>query len=126
MSKDYKTIIKNMINYFEDESIPESSRLEVRDWYAEFGELNHDYCKKILKLLSDKKNFDNIQNEKIIKKIPQNLIKEIGEKIYKRGGFKALQSNYYTMMNFMTTEKNLRDEIKCVETYWDGVGTWKA
>jgi uncharacterized protein YycO len=71
---------------------------------------------------NDTENDCDEDGDKIIKKEPRSQIKEIGNKIYQRGGMTALRANYYTMVNFMTINR----EVKAVESYWDGVGEWQS
>ena len=56
----------------------------VMSWMAEFGEWNYEHCKTMREHILD-----------------YNVSKEIGQKIYDRGGFNALQANFYVMKNFM-------------------------
>ena len=87
---------------------------------AEYGEFNHEVLSSIWNNLGDK-----------------DLITLLGKKINKRGGFQALQANFYTLLAV------LRQKLKCakldnecemviwycikseVSRSWDGVGDWK-
>jgi hypothetical protein len=124
MSKSYDTITKEMMEYMEDETKPQRS--DVMMWFSEFGELNYDNCKKIIKILEDEKNFEkDEEGENQLKPLKIKAIKDLGEKINKRGGFRALQANYYTMLNFMISDSKVMQEVKLLNYYWDGVGKWK-
>ena len=57
---------------------------------SEYGQINHILCKKI---------YENPNDE--------NIIVSCGKQIYKRGGFTALQANYYVIIQFY---KKSRDE----------------
>jgi len=57
-------------------------RLESRlDLYAEYGKANHVLCKII---------YDNCTDEE--------RVVDAGKRIYRRGGFQALQCNYYVIL----------------------------
>jgi len=79
---------------------------------AEYGEPNHEWCKKI---------YENITN--VI------LVRSMGENINKRGGFQAMQANFTTLQQFSpTTESNnmrVARYWRCVESVWDGIGEWR-
>jgi len=74
----------------------------VMRWMAEFGDWNYEQCK--------------IMREQIL---DYGVSKELGQKIYDRGGFTALQANFYIMKNFMC-RGCLR--FQCTEYMFDGVG----
>jgi len=65
------------------------------DLYVEYGEINHHYCKKI---------YENCYDDE--------LVINIGKLIHKKGGFTALQANYYVMYFFCPFMKSSNNEIK--------------
>ena len=84
---------------------------------AEYGEYNHEYLKII---------WENIDDE--------NIIKTCGENINQRGGFTALQANYYAFLHVMrlavrnNTDKyrdSFIDTKHTISINWDGIGDWK-
>jgi len=87
--------------------------------YAEYGELNHEWMKKI---------WDDIHNEE--------KIKVVGKLINKRGGFQAMTQNHAALIKVvqhflkqdklndidaMTIQYNI---YKGVERAWHGIGEW--
>ena len=68
---------------------------------AEYGYQNHEYCKKI---------YDNPYNK--------DIIIEMGKKIYKRGGFQALQMNFHILKYSSPTIDSKDISIRC---YWSNV-----
>jgi hypothetical protein len=119
----YEKINEKMMSFINDMSKPEHIRMNVFEWCAEFGVFNYEYCKKIIEIIGNEDNYDYDEDgDKLIKKEPRSQIKEYGNRIYGRGGMTALRANFYTMVNFMTTDR----EVKSVEYYWDGVGEWKS
>jgi hypothetical protein len=57
------------------------------------------------------------------------MIKKYGQRIHDRGGFTALQSNYYIMSNFMRDENVSnhihQSHISNLQALWNGVGEWR-
>lgn len=114
------TIIENFVK---NNKYPSYSDIEKKlpiNLKCEYGEPNHYYCKTI---------FENPTNLKIIRKM--------GRKIYERGGFQALQANYYTLMCYSPfgIEARLQPKmdamvLSCwassyIEYAWSGIGEWK-
>ena len=98
---------------------------EVLEWSAEFGEWNYEINKLILACLytnSDPAEKDYDENQEI-------MIKKYGQRIHDRGGFRALQSNYYIMSNFMRDENVSnhihKSHISNLQALWNGVGEWR-
>jgi hypothetical protein len=98
---------------------------EVLEWSAEFGEWNYEINKLILACLytnSDPAEKDYDENQEI-------MIKKYGQRIHDRGGFRALQSNYYIMSNFMRDENVSnhihQSHISNLQALWNGVGEWR-
>ena len=87
---------------------------------AEYGEFNHEMLNEIWNNFSDK-----------------DLIKRLGHKINNRGGFQAMEQNYYALLAVlrkMLKESKLDNEYKmviwgCVKievsSNWNGVGNWR-
>ena len=88
-----------------------SYRMIVLGWMAEYGEWNHDICVEIRANIWD--------YEKTM---------ELGQRIYDRGGFTALQANFYVMKNFLCGEPPLK--YQCSTYMFHGVGKdddiWQA
>ena len=83
---------------------------------AEYGEYNHEYLKII---------WENIDDEIIIK--------TCGENINQRGGFTALQANYYALLHVMRLAvifsankygESFIDIKHTINRNWDGIGPW--
>ena len=84
---------------------------------AEYGEYNHEYLKII---------WENIDDE--------NIIKTCGENINQRGGFTALQANYYAFLHVMRLavsgsadkyRESFIDTKHTISRNWDGIGEWR-
>ena len=84
---------------------------------AEYGEYNHEY----LKIIWENRNDDTI-------------IKTCGENINERGGFTALQANYYAFLHVMRLvikddrrkyRESFIDIKNTICKNWDGVGDWR-
>ena len=119
----YDNINAKLMSFMNDLPKTASIGQEVFEWCAEFGVFNYECLKQIIEIIENQDNYDcDEDGDKIIKKEPRSQIKEIGNKIYQRGGMTALRANYYTMVNFMTINR----EVKAVESYWDGVGEWQC
>ena len=119
----YDNINAKLMSFMNDLPKTASIGQEVFEWCAEFGVFNYECLKQIIEIIENQDNYDcDEDGDKIIKKEPRSQIKEIGNKIYQRGGMTALRGNYYIMVNFMTTNR----EVKAVEFYWDGVGEWQC
>ncbi len=67
---------------------------------AEFGEFNYTFTQAILDELDAWEKYDKNMNELGIKPDSKKKIREYAERIMKRGGIRAMQENYYTMINF--------------------------
>ena len=92
------------------------------DFYlsSENSEINYESMKKI---------FNNYNNKE--------TVKIMGEQINERGGFQALQANFYILCRVLKEllhdnperEPELRPQLIIirdnVNLYWDGVGNWK-
>ena len=88
------------------------------DWSAEYGVENHECMEAIWCNITDR-----------------DVIERMGEKTHKRGGFQAMQANYYTLLHvFRTLYTNLEDpkvliawsRMKFLITVaWHGVGEWR-
>ena len=86
--------------------------------WSEYGEENHECTETI---------WCNIAH--------RGVIERMGEKINKRGGFQAIQANYYTLLHvFRTLYTNLEDpkvliawsRMKfLINVAWQGVGQWR-
>ena len=70
---------------------------EVIIWGAEFSNWNYEKNVEILKCLYNNENPQGKDYDDNDKK----KIKQLGQDIYDRGGFNALQANFYIMSNFM-------------------------
>ena len=96
----------------------ESGSIELM---SEYGQLNH----RLLKLI-----WDNIDDKEVII--------NAGKSIDKRGGFTAMQGNFYTFIKvlqyMLKKNKDIYNDLelmkigymnKNIEKYWDGIGNWK-
>ena len=89
------------------------------DLWAEYGLENHQCLRMIWNSIND-----------------ADIIRRMGEEINERGGFQAMQANYYTLLEIF---RNLyRDELDdpnvllawdmmrtVINTVWNGVGEWR-
>ena len=84
---------------------------------TEYGKCNHEYLKII---------WENINDE--------TIIKTCGENINQRGGFTALQANYYAFLhvmrlavkgNQMRYTESFVDNKDTISKSWDGIGDWR-
>ena len=82
-------------------------------WRTEYGEVNHECLKKMYESHLD-----------------EHVCKEMGKKIYKRGGFVALQACYYIMFHFspyrLSNDRLVRFYPEIVQHHWNGIGEWQA
>ena len=78
----------------------------VMGWMAEYGLWNHEQCVELRANILDRAK-----------------CKEIGQRIHDRGGFTALQANYYIMKNFLCKDI-LRHQV--TEYMFHGIGEWLA
>ena len=81
--------------------------------YAEYGEFNHECLKTI---------YESGMN--------RILAREMGQKIYDRGGIEAMQMNYYVFTQYSpfiraTNREIYYNGITCLEYIWDGIGKWQ-
>lgn len=81
--------------------------------YSEYGYENHKDCKEI---------YENMTDMKICRKI--------GQRINDRGGFTAMQANYYVLKMCTPTFKSNSFVVKTfpsvIQSYFDGIGEWQA
>ena len=80
--------------------------MEIQMWLAEYGDWNHETCCEIRKNLHD-----------------YAKCKELGKMIHDRGGFTALQANFYILKNFVC-KGPLRQHV--TPYMFHGVGEWEA
>ena len=68
--------------------------------------------------------------------VDRDAIQTMGEKIHKRGGFQAMQANYYTLLHVFRTlhKKNLKDPRVLIawsrmniliNVAWHSIGDWR-
>ena len=79
---------------------------DIQMWLCEYGEWNHEMCKEIRANILDR-----------------DKVKEIGKRIHDRGGFTALQANFYILKNWLC-DGPLRAE--CTQYMFHGIGEWQA
>ncbi len=82
--------------------------------YAEYGKFNHDCLKAI---------YESGMDEKVAR--------EMGQKIYNRGGMQAMQMNYYVFNHYSPFSKARDQELyydgsTLLQYLWDGVGEWQS
>ena len=80
--------------------------LTFLDMYAEYGELNHTWCKTI---------YNNPNNKK--------LIVEMGKNIYNRGGMQALVQNHQVLRLIYSKSNNIiiKGYVRIIEEYFQDV-----
>ena len=101
------------------ENIPEEF-VEISEWLDEYSFENHECMERI---------WNNI--------VDRDLIQTMGEEINKRGGFVAMQANYYILLHVFRTfygdkiDKDPRILIAwrkmkfLINVAWHGVGDWR-
>jgi len=93
--------------------------------YGEFGKVNYEWCKEIVEIL-EKWDFDMDRDEWDESYQPPSFdeerVKELGEKIHKRGGLFAMQNNFYTMRYCFDIDYR---KLVHIQSVWNGVGDWK-
>ena len=112
----YEYVFDELVNFSaENRDYCESMNIFSMD--AEYGEYNHEY----LKIIWENRNDDTI-------------IKTCGENINQRGGFTALQANYYAFLHVMRLvikddrrkyRESFIDIKNTICKNWDGVGDWR-
>jgi hypothetical protein len=117
--KDYDLIIAKMRAYIENISYPADMRHNVFMSMTEFGEWNYEQNLNILKIM------DNIEcsknNPDLVSQYAKDL-KEVGQKVYERGGMSALRANFYIISNWMRDRERICMSV--LDYYWTGVGEW--
>jgi len=116
---------------------------DVLAWHSEYSEWNHEKMLTIQNILSECTNDDIIEyirftHTKDLKKVQLFLnkinkhtklfrIRNIGLEIHNRGGFTAMQANFYIFFNFLIPRNDVEEMIKFrdVKYLWDGVGDWE-
>ena len=104
--------------YPDYEDVEEMIENMIELW-AEYGEENHECMETI---------WNNI--------VDRDAIERMGEEINRRGGFVAMQANYYILLHVFRTlhKKNLNDprvliawsKMKfLINVAWNGVGEWR-
>jgi len=115
---------------------------DVLAWHSEYSEWNHEKMLTIQNILSDclpcdvdemrgylsvVHHVDELSEE--CKKLKTKLfrIRNIGLEIHNRGGFTAMQANFYIFFNFLIPRNDVEEMIKFrdVKYLWDGVGDWE-
>jgi len=92
------------------------SEFPYLDWWVEYGEVNHEWCKKMYDSCFD-----------------VAVCKEMGEKINERGGRQAMYGNYNMLRWFSPCGWNARKYNnpviqslpRCVSCSWHGIGGWE-
>ena len=109
--------VSNELITFSAENRDYCESINIFNIDAEYGEYNHEYLKMI---------WDNINDD--------TIIKTCGENINQRGGFTALQANYYAFLHVMrlavrnNTDKyrdSFIDTKHTISINWDDIGDWK-
>ena len=94
-------------------------------WGAEFGEWNYEMNVEILKCLYKNKNPEHKDYDENDKK----EIKQLGQDIYDRGGFDALQANFYIMSYFMDFceegNETHKTHISSLNALFNRIGEWR-
>jgi hypothetical protein len=90
---------------------------KIMEWGCEYGEFNHECCKKMYDSGFDKA-----------------VCREMGEIIHQRGGFQAMWANFYILCWFSPCGWEARkyenmvltSAPKMLEYHWDGIGDWQS
>ena len=68
-------------------------------------------------------------NDEKAKKLRDKLrrIRNIGQEIHDRGGFTAMQANFYIFFNILIPHNPAERAVKFrdIKYLWDGIGEWK-
>jgi hypothetical protein len=108
----YADMCSKMSGYMADGTHPPELRRAVFEWSAEYGEINHALCKEI---------YENIHDAA--------RCKRVGQRIFDRGGFTALQANFYIVRNFAPTrfsdDHAVRTSSAALQHHFDGIGGWR-
>jgi hypothetical protein len=110
----YREVTSGMDDFLAGNRLDTETCKSVLDWKSEYGTENHCLCKSI---------YDDFSNP--VSRL--STARLAGERINDRGGFQAMQGNFYTMINFI----EFPHFAKCVfkrklELNWDGIGEWRV
>lgn len=108
-----KEFIKNNPYYTYNEMLNSMLKCGQLDFASEYGEYNHELCKKIYENITDRK-----------------IVRECGKLINKRGGFMTMQANRYAISIHSPLRKSndmsVRAAYTIIDYCWHGVGRWRC
>ena len=123
-------------------------------WSSEYSEWNHEKMTEIVRILDECTQEDVCEmlyylgkvyaqqtpkkewwpfllggDEKKVEKLRDKLrrIRNIGQEIHDRGGFTAMQANFYIFFNILIPHNPAERAVKFrdIKYLWDGLGEWK-
>ncbi len=97
------------------------------DLLAEYGEINHLYCKRIMGFLNDwTYDYDKDCGEEYYEAPPldEARVRTLGGFIHERGGLFTLQMNFYTMLHFHAKDLPTKRKVQQLTHIFNGVGDW--
>lgn len=139
--KTYVTVEKEIAKAFTN-GIRNITSIDILNWYSEYSEWNHIKMLTIQEILSEcsSENMDEMRGYLSVvhhvdelseecKKLKKKLfhIRNIGLEIHNRGGFAAMQANFYIFFNFLIPRNDVEEMIKFrnLKYLWHGIGNWK-
>ena len=126
MMMTYNEIDNKMMKFVDDETNDLELRGAVMGWNSEFGDFNYERMVRIVELMY--KNGIEISWDKYDTNDLKE-IRELAQEIHDRGGFTALQSNFYTISNFMNYKELpphlYSQHLTYLKYILNGVGDWK-
>ena len=99
--EELKRYRERLLNFIKESPYPDykfvSNDLLIKqekslEQYAEYGEIHHDLSKELYENIFDKQ-----------------LVRKHGEMIHKRGGMRALQQNYYSLLTVLGPRNHFKD-----------------
>jgi len=110
----------------------------ILQWMAEYGDRNHELMQEIVGILHESSDYQVGQMELFLAnpnrvsavrretiKAKVSRIRNIGQEIHNRGGFTAMQANFYTLANFIIDIHDPdRAKFTALRRLWRGVGDW--
>ena len=102
--------------------LAETTKLPSMYWFGEYGANNHELLESMFNARLD-----------------ETVVKQVGQKIFERGGHDAMVANLYIYNHFVgnrlkglpeCNDERIFDEMlwekaKIIEKMWHGIGEWK-
>jgi hypothetical protein len=92
--------------------------------WAEYGKPNHYFCVEIVKLLDEwdyDYDRDCYDEDYQAPDPPKKIINKYAQNIMDRGGFQALQNNFYAMLHCVAIDKNLKYKVYQLNWIFNGL-----